>query len=58
MAVQTYSIEIFTGERCENNAYGVEPFSIKTIVDELLNQIPISAMLSDEGLDIQIRKEN
>ncbi|MCK5609677.1 hypothetical protein KAR91_47830 [Candidatus Pacearchaeota archaeon] len=57
MAVQTYSIEIFTGKRCENNAYGVEPFSIKTMVDELLTQIPVSALFNDEGLDIQIRKE-
>jgi len=57
MAVQTYSIEIFTGKRCENNAYGVHAFDIKTQMNELLNQIPISAMLSDEGLDIQIRKE-
>ena len=30
MAIQTYSIEIFTGKRCENNAYGVKAFDIKT----------------------------
>ena len=58
MAIQTYSIEIFNGERCENNAYGVAPFNIVSQMNELLDQIPISAMLSDEGLDIQIRKEN
>lgn len=53
----TFSIEIFNGESCENNAYGVRPFVLFEQMNELIKQIPMDKLFSKDGLDIQIRKE-
>jgi len=53
----TFSIEIFNGESCENNAYGVQPFNVIEQANELLKGCDLTQLFSDEGLTIQIRKE-
>ena len=53
----TFSIEIFNGISCENKDYGVDPMDVLTRTAKLLKDCPMDLLFSDDGLDIQIRKE-
>ena len=53
----TYSIEIYAGIGVQENAYGVNLCDVISHTNQLLRSCPIHLFSSDDGLDIQIRKE-
>ena len=54
----TFSIEVFVSGDTKANANGVHPANIVREVKSCLHKIRLIQLFEDEGIDIQIRRED